>query len=95
MGIIREIGVGQFAYQGEKISISLSTMPSQEVVENNEVASWPPFLQTTQPKFAQPLLNRTYLPAFYQLCCPPTSYSMASKMNFDNWHVEIVKTTAL
>lgn len=39
MGIIREIGVGQFAYQGEKISISLSTMPSQEVVENNEVAS--------------------------------------------------------
>lgn len=35
-------------YQGEELNLSLSMSPLQKVVENNEVAPQPPFLQIGQ-----------------------------------------------
>lgn len=39
----------------------------------------------------QPLLIGRAFQSFYQLYFPPELYSEANKMNFDNWHVEILK----
>ncbi|KAK4830836.1 hypothetical protein QYF61_013765 [Mycteria americana] len=39
-------------------------------VESDEVSPQPPFLQTKQPQFPQPLLIRLVLQTLHQLCCP-------------------------
>lgn len=52
------------SYRGEEISTSLSISPTQEVVESNEFASQPSFIQTRQTKCPPPLLIRHALQPF-------------------------------
>ena len=46
---------------GEAMDTHLATISFQVVVESNKVSSEPPFLQTKQPQFPQPLLIRLVL----------------------------------
>ncbi|KAK4832389.1 hypothetical protein QYF61_022244 [Mycteria americana] len=57
-------------YLGEETDPHLSTTSFQVVVESNKVSPQPPFLQTEQPQFPQPLLIRLLLQTLHQLCCP-------------------------
>lgn len=57
-------------HQGEEISISISASPPQEVVERKQITSWPPFLQTRQPKCPQHLLTGHAFQPFDQFCYP-------------------------
>ncbi|KAK4825477.1 LOW QUALITY PROTEIN: hypothetical protein QYF61_027632 [Mycteria americana] len=55
---------------GEETDPHLSTTSFQVVVETNKVSPQPPFLQTKQPQFPQPLLIRLVLQTLHQLRCP-------------------------
>jgi len=49
------------SYLGEETNTCLTTTSFQVVVESNKVPPEPPFLQTEQPQFPQPLLIRLVL----------------------------------
>ncbi|KAK4826688.1 hypothetical protein QYF61_010697 [Mycteria americana] len=55
---------------GEETDTYLSTTSFQVAVESDEVSPQPPFLQTKQPQFPQPLLRRLMLQTLHQLRCP-------------------------
>ena len=48
-------------YLGEETNTHLATISFPLVVESDKVSSEPPFLQTKQPQFPQPLLIRLVL----------------------------------
>jgi len=52
---------------------------SQVVLKSNNVSPQPPFLETKQPQFPQPLLVRFVLQTLHQLCCP--SLDMLQHLN--------------
>ncbi|KAK4815740.1 hypothetical protein QYF61_006778 [Mycteria americana] len=55
---------------GEETNPHLPTTSFQVVVESDKVSPQPPFLQTKQPQFPQPLLIRLVLQTLHQLRCP-------------------------
>ncbi|KAK4823224.1 hypothetical protein QYF61_027565 [Mycteria americana] len=57
-------------YLGEETDSHLSTTSFQVVEESHKVSPQPPFLQTKQPQFPQPLLIRLVLQTLHQLRCP-------------------------
>ncbi|KAK4818581.1 hypothetical protein QYF61_015381 [Mycteria americana] len=57
-------------YLGEETDPHLSTTSFQVAVESEKVSPQPPFLQTKQPQFPQPLLIRLLLQTLHQLRCP-------------------------
>ena len=57
-------------YLGEETNPHLATTSFQAVVESNKVSPQPPFLQTKQLQFPQPLLIRPVLLTLHQLRCP-------------------------
>ncbi|KAK4825740.1 hypothetical protein QYF61_002179 [Mycteria americana] len=57
-------------YLGEETDPHLSTTSFQAVVESDKVSPQPPFLQTKQPQFPQPILISLVLQTLHQLCCP-------------------------
>ncbi|KAK4825734.1 hypothetical protein QYF61_002173 [Mycteria americana] len=58
------------SYLGEETDTHLTTTSFQAVVESDEVSPQPPFLQTKQPQFPQPLLIRLVLQTLHELRCP-------------------------
>ncbi|KAK4827917.1 hypothetical protein QYF61_022365, partial [Mycteria americana] len=67
------------SYLGEETDMHLTTTSFQVVVESDEVSPQPPFLQTKQPQFPQPLLIRLVLQTLPQLRCP--SLDMLQPLN--------------
>ncbi|KAK4826053.1 hypothetical protein QYF61_004168 [Mycteria americana] len=57
-------------YLQEETNTHLSTTSFQVVVESDKVSPQPPFLQTKQPQFPQPLLISLVLQTLHQLRCP-------------------------
>ncbi|KAK4814188.1 hypothetical protein QYF61_011911 [Mycteria americana] len=56
-------------YLGEETNTHHTTTSFQVVVESGKVSPQPPFLQTKQSQFPQPLLIRLVLQTLHQLCC--------------------------
>jgi len=54
----------------QKTGTYLSASPPQEVVQSNEITSWPHFLQTSQPKCPHSQFIGQTRQSFNQLWCP-------------------------